>query len=355
MKKTIVCLLAILLILAFVSCDSSVPKNIYTVTFDTDGGSAVSPVEVTEGDKVTKPDDPTKEGYTFEGWYLGEDAYDFEAPVTKAITLKAKQTEVSAPVVKHTVTFDTEGGSEVAPVEVTEGDKVTKPVDPTKKGFTFFEWQLDGKAYNFDTPVTANITLKATWEEVKYTVSFNANGAEGLVPNPIPVSSGESFTIPSGDNLTKEGYLFKEWNTNPEGSGISFKEETSVVASENLTLYAIFEKTPLSFTKLPDDSYSVKCKDRTVQSVVIPSKYQGNPVTTIDGGAFDNLSSIKSITIPSSVIKICKSAFWNCSSLETIIYQGTIEAWKDITRESGWAVSIKTKEIQCTNGNTQIN
>ena len=69
----------------------------YTVSFDTDGGSTVAPQTVKNGKTAAKPADPTKEGYTFGGWYLGETAYDFSTPVTKNITLKAKWTEKSNP------------------------------------------------------------------------------------------------------------------------------------------------------------------------------------------------------------------------------------------------------------------
>lgn len=212
--------------------------------------------------------------------------------------------------------------------------------------------------YKIEKGTIGDLVLEAVWStNPKYTLTFDSNGAEGVCPSPISAYSGETITIPGGDALSNKDYLFKEWNTEKNGTGTSYKENDEIIANNHLTLYAILEKNPLTFNLLADSvSYSVKCKDRNAQSVVIPSKYQGNPVTTIDKGAFDTLTSIKSITIPSSVIKICKSAFWNCSSLETIIYQGTIEAWKeDITRESGWAVSIKTKEIQCTDGKTSIN
>lgn len=76
--------------------DTSVP-TIYAVTFDSDGGSAVTAQTVESGKPATKPADPTKEGYTFKGWYLGETAYDFATPVTGDITLKAKWEKIETP------------------------------------------------------------------------------------------------------------------------------------------------------------------------------------------------------------------------------------------------------------------
>ena len=64
----------------------------------------------------------------------------------------------------HTVTFDSDGGSEVEAQTVEDGQTATEPVDPTKEGFVFSGWLLDGEEYDFSTPVTADITLTAFWE-----------------------------------------------------------------------------------------------------------------------------------------------------------------------------------------------
>ena len=96
------------------------PVTTYTVTFDSDGGNAVTEQSVESGETAIKPADPTKEGYTFKGWYLGETEYDFTTPVAENITLKAKWEAVSVepehtcdikPVEKVNPTC-TEGGKE---------------------------------------------------------------------------------------------------------------------------------------------------------------------------------------------------------------------------------------------------
>ena len=83
--------------------------------------------------------------------------------ILMAITLVISCDDAKA-VKTYTVTFKSDGGSEIAPVDVIEGEKVAKPADPTKKGYKFLEWQLDGKAFSFEEAVTTDITLKATWE-----------------------------------------------------------------------------------------------------------------------------------------------------------------------------------------------
>ena len=151
--------------------------EVYTVTFDSYGGTPVPPAqEVEYGLTATKPADPTLKGYTFAFWYLGEDeqnatAYDFNTPVTENITLTAKWN-----INKYTVTFDSYGGTPVPPAqEVEYGLTATKPADPTLKGYTFAFWYLgedeqNATAYDFNTPVTENITLTAKWEKKTYKV-----------------------------------------------------------------------------------------------------------------------------------------------------------------------------------------
>lgn len=152
------------LVLSFVGCkhpeadvSDPVPEK-YTVTFDSDGGSAVEKQTVEEGKKATKPADPTKEGYDFAGWYNGEAAFDFEIAIKANITLKAHWT-----IKTFTVTFDSNGGSTVAAQTVDYDGKAIKPADPTKDGYVFLGWYNGDTKFNFTTKIMSNITLKADW------------------------------------------------------------------------------------------------------------------------------------------------------------------------------------------------
>ena len=141
--------------------------NTYTVTFDSNGGSNVASQTVNKDAKATKPANPTKDGYSFKEWQLNGQTYDFNTPVTGNITLTAVWINNGTNTTTYTVTFDSNGGSNVASQTINENDKVTKPANPTRSGYTFKEWQLNGKAYDFNTKVTGNITLKAVWTENK--------------------------------------------------------------------------------------------------------------------------------------------------------------------------------------------
>jgi len=67
----------------------------------------------------------------------------------------------------YTVTFNTDGGSKVADVKIKRNEKVAKPADPTKEGYTFVSWQVAGVDYDFSYPVTENLTITAKWEKKK--------------------------------------------------------------------------------------------------------------------------------------------------------------------------------------------
>ena len=211
----------------------------YTVTFNAYGGFPTPDEQhVKSGEKAVLPVEPTLKGYTFAFWYLGEDeqnatAYDFDTPVTENITLTAKWN-----INKYTVTFNSYGGTPVPPVqEVEYGLTATKPADPTLKGYTFAFWYLgedeqNATAYDFDTPVTENITLTAKWNINKYTVTFNTDGGTP-VPPAQEVEYGLTATEPAAPEKT--GYTFDGWYLGDE------KYDFSAAVEQNITLTAKWE------------------------------------------------------------------------------------------------------------------
>ena len=136
-----------------------------TITFNSNGGSAVKSQTVKPGGKVTKPANPTKTGHTFKGWYSDKEcktAFNFNTQVKSNVTLYAKW---EANKVK--VTFNANGGSTVATQQVGYGSKAKAPTTPTRRGYDFEGWYSDKgltKAYDFKTAVKSNITLYAKWQ-----------------------------------------------------------------------------------------------------------------------------------------------------------------------------------------------
>ena len=190
--------------------------NQYTITFDTNGGSEIAPITQDYGTAITAPDNPTRKGYTFKGW-------DKEIPKTmpaENITVKA-QWEIN----QYTITFDTNGGSEIAPITQDYGTEITTPDNPTRKGYTFKGWDKEIPK----TMPAENITVKAQWEINQYTITFDTNGGSEIAP--ITQDYGTEITAP--DNPTRKGYTFKGWD----------KEIPETMPAENITITARWKDT----------------------------------------------------------------------------------------------------------------
>ena len=190
--------------------------NQYTIAFDTNGGSEITPITQDYGTKITAPDKPTRKGYTFKGW-------DKEIPETmpaENITVKA-QWEIN----QYTITFDTNGGSEIAPITQDYGTEITAPDNPTRKGYTFKGWDKEIP----ETMPAENITVKAHWEINQYTITFDTNGGSEIAP--ITQDYGTEITAP--DNPTRKGYTFKGWH----------KEIPETMPAENITITARWKDT----------------------------------------------------------------------------------------------------------------
>ena len=190
--------------------------NKYTITFDTNGGSEIAPITQDYGTEITAPDNPTRKGYTFKGW-------DKEIPKTmpaENMTVKA-QWEIN----QYTIAFDTNGGSEIAPITQDYGTEITAPDNPTRKGYTFKGWDKEIP----ETMPAENITVKAQWEINQYTITFDTNGGSEIAP--ITQDYGTEITAP--DNPTRKGYTFRGWD----------KEIPKTMPAENITITARWKDT----------------------------------------------------------------------------------------------------------------
>ena len=195
--------------------------NQYTITFDTNGGSEIAPITQDYGTEITAPDNPTRKGYTFKGW-------DKKIPKTmpaENITVKA-QWEIN----QYTITFDTNGGSEIEPITQDYGTEITVPDNPTRKGYTFKGWDREIP----ETMPAENITVKAQWEINQYTIAFDTNGGSEIAP--ITQDYGTEITAP--DNPTRKGYTFKGWD----------KEIPETMPAENITVKAQWEINQYTIT-----------------------------------------------------------------------------------------------------------
>ena len=183
----------------------SIPNLKFIVTFDNEGTRTTAIID--DGDKLTAPTAPTKEGYRFDGWYYdnngGKAKWNFGTDtVTRAMTLTAKWVQT------YTVAFETSGGSAVGPVTVDAGSTVTKPADPMKSGHNFGGWYKDS---TLQTPwdfangtVTADTTLYAKWtanppapsyDDSDPTYAVSAPAAENGSVTVSPKNASEVITL----------------------------------------------------------------------------------------------------------------------------------------------------------------
>ena len=281
----------------------------YTVTFNSQGGSAVSSQTVEEGAKASEPEEPARTDHTFSGWYKESaciNAWVFDSDtVTADVTLYAQWT-----VNSYTVTFDKNGGN-------TEADPKTKkvnynehvdtlPTAPTRTGYTFANWNTEvgggGDEFTATTPVVVDITVYAQWTVNSYTVTFDKNGGN-------TEAAPTTKTATHGDNVgslpiepTRTDYNFIGWNAMADDSGDEFTVTTAVIA--DITVYA-------QWTKYPVYNSTQKIYYTTVQ----PALDEANANDTIevaDGTYYE------SIVFPSNNI-ILKSASGNPND---VIIQG---------------------------------
>ena len=217
--------------------------EIFTVTFEANGGSSIDPITVRSGSTITKPANPQKEGYDFNNWYKDEDLsilWDNNEKITQSITLYAKWD-----IKSFDVTFNSKGGSLVSGVSVDYNNEITKPTDPTKDGYEFGGWYSDNnltKAWDFDQDkVKSNMTLYAKWNVKEYNVTLHYNtlleNGKEMVETVKTV-----YGYLKVDNPEKEGFIFNGWwylngFTNGEAIlGETFNLNTKITT--DLELYA---------------------------------------------------------------------------------------------------------------------
>ncbi len=167
--------------------------NSYTVTFDSQGGSAVANQNVNYNGLVTQPSSPARTGHTFGGWYTESScvtAWNFSTnTITTARTLYAKWT-----INVYTVAFDSQGGSAIANQNINYNGLVTQPSNPTRTGYTFGGWYTENScitSWNFSTnTITIARTLYAKWTLNVYTVTFESQGGTAVANQPVNHDGG---------------------------------------------------------------------------------------------------------------------------------------------------------------------
>ena len=194
--------------------------NHYTITFDTDDGSEIPSITADYGTTITNPENPTREGYTFAGW-------DVAIPDTmpaEDLTITAKWN-----INHYTITFDTDGGSEIPSITTDYGTTITNPKNPTREGYTFAGWDVAIP----DTMPAEDLTITAKWNINHYTITFDTDdGSE--IPS---ITADYGTTITNPENPTREGYTFAGWDV--EIPDTMPAEDLTITAKWNINHYTI--------------------------------------------------------------------------------------------------------------------
>ncbi|EAD3233507.1 LPXTG cell wall anchor domain-containing protein [Listeria monocytogenes] len=248
--------------------------NNYTATFNNDGTTTTQTVDYQEA--LTEPTEPTKDGYTFDGWYdaqTGGTKWNFATNKMPAnnITLYARYS-----VKSYTATFDKEGTTTTQTANY--DSLLTEPAAPTKDGYTFDGWydaETGGTKWNFATNKmpAKNVTLYARFTVKSYTATFDKDGTtttqtvnyDSLIQEP---------TAP-----TKDGYTFTGWY-DAETGGNKWDFAANKMPAKNVTLYARFSTN--AYTATFDTEGTT-----TTQAVDYDSLLTEPTAPTKDGYTFD--------------------------------------------------------------------
>jgi uncharacterized repeat protein (TIGR02543 family) len=201
------------------------------MNFVSNQGTAVNAITAQPGTAVSAPTNPTRNGYSFAGWFSDEaltTSYTFTTMPSEAITLYAKWT-----INQYTITFDSNEGTSVTAITQDFDTAVSAPTNPTRTGYTFAGWFSDEAlttAYSFTTMPSQSITLYAKWTISQYSINFNSTG--GSAVDRITQDFGTSVSAPT--NPTWTGYTFTGWLTFPSLTPYTF----TTMPSQNITLYA---------------------------------------------------------------------------------------------------------------------
>ena len=248
-------------------------RDPFTVTYQEYGGTTVSDSEFVSGGTVTLPANPTRAGYTFDGWFTaqtgGTKYGSTSTPPDGNLVVHAQWTQISANTV-FSVTYQEHGGTTVADATFVSGGTVTLPADPTRAGYTFDGWfteETDGTKYNSTfSPTDENVVVHAQWTQIPFSVTFEEHGGT-TVPNETFVSGG-TVTLPA--DPTRAGYTFNGWFTAQTG-GTKYNSSFSP-ADGNLVVHA-------QWTQIPSNSFAVTFEEHGGTTVSDATFVSGGSVT----------------------------------------------------------------------------
>ncbi len=230
-------ILLIVIILLLVSC-----SNRYKVELKV-GASTYYQGSIKKGDTLDKIEAPTMEGYTFDGWYNGDEKVDLNTPIDEDMVLVAKFSKNT-----YTITLDY-GNGKVEEKVVEYEDTLANLETPTKKGYTFLGWYQEDKEYDLNSGIHGDIQLTAKWQKTTTTIKK----ANYVVEHYLMDLDGENYTLKDTDKLTGNvGDKVKPALHTYTGFSAPKKEELEIKEDGSSTLKYYYERNTYTLTILKD-------------------------------------------------------------------------------------------------------
>lgn len=331
---------------------SDSPNEFVSVVYDANGGMFDDYENVIKqtfavGSLLTKPEDPRREDYTFNGWSKNPDGgatWNFGTDVIRSdMTLYAVWEEI--PKAKYSVTFDTDGGAFVngettLDINNVESESlISKPEDPEREGFVFIGWSADktvDNLWDFENDlITENLVLYAVWEQgdghrITGSDFFEIDGLnltayefcdDGNLDfrGTFTVSVGATWKIYTSENCEEE------YEVSDKIAAVSYGMNDFYIKVENRNIDEKYVIYHASFYRVPVeevDVYAGECtiiKGADYPDVIIPAYYKKDyKVTAIDQNAFLNCEKVQNVTLPGNVETIRAHAFDGCINLQTV-------------------------------------
>ena len=267
--------------------------NPYTVTWNVNEGDELTgegyTVEAFYGNPITAPSDPTRRGYTFDGWYMADGTRFIDSETTMpdhSVTFTAKWTRNT-----YTITYVLDGGTNVSgnPAQYTVETGRIPLLDPTKTGYRFDGWYADNtyntKVTEIAVGSTGNVTLYAKWTINQYTVTWETNGGNALTGNYTTTADYgtviERPNTPTKDQTVSTTYTFAGWYTNVACT--QALAAGAIVPENGMTLYAKWNETARKYT-ITWVSEGNTVKESTLEYGARPNQSNIRPTVSKAGG-----------------------------------------------------------------------
>lgn len=306
--------LLLVMCLIFAVCLPACKKEpaTYSVTFAFNNGAASEVLSVKDGETPSLPEEPTRYGFLFAGWFRDAELKEAASPASEPVSGDVTYYAAWTPAESVQIRFDTKGGTAVAPVAILKGNVLAESEigSPTKEGYTFSGWYRNSACtakYNFGTVSTENMTLYAGWK-------LNDGMCEliGMVDGTEVARVASAADAPALLPTSQNGVSYLWYR-----DSLLTEPFDGTVTGGSVTLYG------LAYTEgLVIENGTVTGYRGAERNVTVPSRWNGVAVTRIGAHAFAGNRDVKKIALPATVTEIGESAFYDCYSLSQINLTG---------------------------------